>query len=217
MAKPRRRSGQTSRAGRRRSGGQSLPGWVWGLSGLAVGLFVALLVHLQHLAGQERTSLDALFEQPAAASARANGPGPAGTGKATRDKPSFEFYRLLPEQEVAVPSPAPKSRRPEPAPEPASEPEPTPKPTPASAAPPDGGQAYLLQAGSFQDYDDADRMKASLALLGIEAHIQKVELTGGEIWHRVRIGPIADRNRINAIRARLVSNEIESILLKRGG
>ena len=41
----------------------------------------------------------------------------------------------------------------------------------------------MLQMGSFRQYADADRLKASLALVGIQAEIQKVKIDNGEIFH----------------------------------
>lgn len=197
-----KRRGQTT--SRKRAGGRSTPGWLWGVAGLSVGLFVALLVHLHHTADNppDLAGLLAPKDKPA------DGPsGTAESGEAGREKPRFEFYRLLPEQEVDVPEPEVA--------EPAAEPERT---TPdAPAATPADAKSYLLQAGSFQGFDDADRMKANLALLGIEANIQKVQLSGGETWHRVRIGPYTDQAALNAIRRRLQENGVETIILQRDG
>ena len=49
--------------------------------------------------------------------------------------------------------------------------------------------AYVLQIGSFEDYKSADRIKASLALNGLEAYIQKITVEGQGDFFRVRIGP----------------------------
>ena len=49
---------------------------------------------------------------------------------------------------------------------------------------------YVLQAGSYSSYGDADRAKAQLAMLGIVSRIQKISIDD-KVWHRVRIGPIA--------------------------
>lgn len=76
---------------------------------------------------------------------------------------------------------------------------------------------YLLQVGSFRHFSDADQLKANLALLGIEASIQSVELADGETWHRVRIGPFSDRQHLDEIRKQLQVNNIHTIVLKRGG
>ncbi len=215
-----RRTGQTTRS-RRRSGGQSLPGWLWGLGGLTAGLFVALLVHLnQGPAPTAAEGLDALF-----ADRREDGDATdEASADPARDKPTFEFYRLLPEQEVAIPDAEPQTPpmgEEPPAPDLAEEDperdEPASGDRAGSTPSPRTDGRFLLQAGSFRGADDADRLKASLALLGVEAQVQEVELTGGEVWHRVRIGPFADQNEINAVRGRLKENDVETILLKAGG
>ena len=68
---------------------------------------------------------------------------------------------------------------------------------------------YLLQAGSFKQYQEADRMKASLALLGVQANIQKVKVNN-DTWHRVRIGPYTNLAELNDVRARLKKNDVDS-------
>lgn len=219
MAQSRRRSSGQARSSRKKktaaSGGRSVPGWLWGLGGLVVGLFVALIVHLE-----QRTTdagLDRVLNRDGGGSATTEAPSGGGdrsTPDAADDQPHFEFYKLLPEQEVAVPD------------APADEGDDTPPtdtgPTADQGTDAGDGSAtasasrYLLQAGSFRRYADADRMKAKLALLGVEAGIQSVELAGGETWHRVRAGPYGDRAAVNNVRQRLRSNEIDTILLQRG-
>lgn len=53
----------------------------------------------------------------------------------------------------------------------------------------DEGALYVLQVGSYKNFREADRTKASLALQGIEAFIQKVSIEGRGDFFRVRIGP----------------------------
>ena len=73
---------------------------------------------------------------------------------------------------------------------------------------------YVVQAGSFRSHDDADRLKARLALMGVEAEIQSVTIDGGGTWHRVRIGPLPDRSRVDRVRQRLEQEQVDSILLR---
>ena len=114
-------------------------------------------------------------------------------------KPRFEFYSILPEMEVPVHAEAlPERTRGEPA---AKEPE-------------EGGR-YLLQVGSFRGAEEADRLKARLALLGMEARIQTVSVNGRQTWHRVRIGPFASLREAYRTRDRLAQEEeMEAIVLK---
>ena len=50
---------------------------------------------------------------------------------------------------------------------------------------------YVLQAGSYRNQPDAERMRSMLAKQGIEATVQRVQVDA-DVWHRVRIGPIRD-------------------------
>ena len=131
----------------------------------------------------------------------------ANTEPANRTEPSFDFYEILPQYEVPVPeetrnarSNATRSARTTETPAAAVEPVETPG-------------SYVLQTGAFRSYADADRMQASLALLGVESRIQKVALDSGEI-HRVRIGPISNLDELNRIRNVLQRAGIDSLMMK---
>lgn len=71
-----------------------------------------------------------------------------------------------------------------------------------------------LQAGAFQNEQDADNLKAKLALIGIEARIQTQEIPGKGLWHRVRVGPFSQAADIEKARAQLHGNGIESTVVK---
>ena len=117
-------------------------------------------------------------------------------------KPRFEFYSILPELEIVVPDiledvvPETAVR---------SDPEAT-EPQPV----------YYLQAGSFKNGTEADRMKANLALLGLDVVVQSVTVNKVE-WHRVRVGPLHSTQALRQARERLRDNDIEFMLLKTGG
>jgi cell division protein FtsN len=234
MAQQRRNSGQ-ARKRKSRSNGRSVPGWLWGVGGLAVGLFVALIVNLEQrtdsddldsILDGETTSETTSGEREDGGDANQSTPDQDAseeTQAKDSDEPEFEFYKVLPEQEVEVPredraaedgdtaADAPSGDGSvEPAPSTTSEPT-----SSAAASDQSGDGALVLQAGSFQDLGAADRMKAELALLGIEARIESTSLEGGETWHRVRAGPYSDRNRVNELRQRLRSNDIDTIILTR--
>ncbi len=79
---------------------------------------------------------------------------------------------------------------------------------PATApAPSDSG--YMLQAGAFKAPDDAEGMKARLALLGFEARVMSAEVNGQTVY-RVRIGPFAQQDDANLARNRLADGGIEA-------
>nr|WP_274519893.1 MULTISPECIES: SPOR domain-containing protein [unclassified Halorhodospira] len=79
------------------------------------------------------------------------------------------------------------------------------------------GRSYLLQAGSFRRHDDAESMRATLALVGLPAQIHTVELDEGEEWHRVRVGPFDDSDRLEEARTRMEDNDIQPLMLRQDG
>lgn len=187
----------------KRKRGQA-PGWVWFIAGLLVGLLFSGLAWLK-LLPPPRVALPVVpAQRPPAKPAAKPEKEPAPP------KPRFDFYTILPEMEVVVPEPEEEpprvvSSRPE-----------TPKsPAPVRDRSPSagGGERYMLQMGSFRRYADADRLKASLALVGIRAEIQKVRIGSGETFHRVRSGPYS-RDKVNRLRAKLKQNRISSLVIK---
>jgi len=106
---------------------------------------------------------------------------------------------VLPEKEIAVPDTV------------LSEASGQPQVAKKSVAP---GGRYLLQVGSFRKLTDADRLKAQLAFLGLEATIQTVSIDGAETWHRVRVGPYGKLEQLKAARSQLTKNRLDSIVLK---
>lgn len=153
-------------------------------------------------------------------------------------KPEFTFHSILPEIEVVIPDDEILPERGStPTPPPASAPQkPESKPataisttTPASttaATPPATAKSattqtrgepkanYILQMGSFGKFADADRLKARLALLGIQSQIQRVSINDKEIYHRVRSGPYSNEAEVNRLRKLAKDNQINAILLK---
>jgi len=117
-------------------------------------------------------------------------------------KPRFEFYKVLTDkQEAVVAAPA----RPADKPQPANKPQPTDAKPQATAAEP-----YFLQAGSFSNADDAEKLKARLALLGMEAGIQTATIPDKGVWHRVRLGPYKNADEMNRARSLLKQNGVEA-------
>jgi cell division protein FtsN len=66
-----------------------------------------------------------------------------------------------------------------------------------------------LQAGSFKNVAEADKLQAQLAQYGIDAKIQRFSLED-ETWYRVRIGPIATVEELESVRSKLAEAEIEA-------
>jgi cell division protein FtsN len=169
-----------------------LPGWVWLATGLMIGLFVAFLVHLK----DNYPGLSLKDSKQASSSTDARTVRKQAQTPPAKEKTRFDFYTILPEMEIAVPDDELSSGSNKPA-------KPLTKPG-----------TYILQVGSFKTLEQADRMKASLALLGIEAKIESVTINNKESWHRVRIGPYHNLDELNRTRSRLKQNNIDALLLK---
>lgn len=199
----------STRRPKRRNGGA--PGWLWLVAGLAIGLFIAFLLYLQQRPDQPAS---AKVAAPTAAPKPETTSKPLSVpreGQDVRDvkktapakvppppKPRFDFYTILPEMEVVVPE---------------QEITGTPREGVRQVEAPG---TYLLQAGSFRTHQQADQLKAKLALLGLQADIQTVTINNKETWHRVRVGPFSDLNALNTARARLKENNLDAILLRVG-
>lgn len=198
---------------RRKPAKKPTPGWVWMLSGLMIGLLIALLVYLSQQPGMsisdkrakpevvsaKKTTTETIAK-PAEKPVQKAAPK---TAKATQ-KPSqdevvkdeglrYEFYTVLPESEIVIPEQELLKRQ-----------------SPASK---EKKHAYILQAGSFRKKPEAESLKARLALLGVESAVEKV-VVNGDVWHRIRIGPFVSVRDINSIRNRLLHNNINAILIR---
>src|SRR5690606_41272036 len=81
--------------------------------------------------------------------------------------------------------------------------------------PGDDNMEYILHVGSFSNRADADRLRAQLIMLNLDARIEQVSIRNGEIWHRVMVGPFTDQTRLNTARSILVTNQYNALMLKR--
>ena len=75
---------------------------------------------------------------------------------------------------------------------------------------------YLLQAGSFQDPNDAEALRARLILLNMEVRIQPTSISG-RTWYRVQAGPFIGRRSVEAAQNTLIENNIDPIRLRISG
>jgi len=68
----------------------------------------------------------------------------------------------------------------------------------------------ILQVGSFTAQADADKLKAKLALVGAEAHIEAANIPNRGVYYRVRLGPYNSDKEMNKMRTFLKQNDIGS-------
>ena len=196
-----------TRRAKSRDGAASVPGWVWLIAGLSFGLAVAAFVYIRRPmappapidagAGDAAT---ATVEREVPRAARTRGGKPEALPLPPKQKDRFTFYEILKNQEVVLPPDAAKAAQP-------------PKPPPSASTAPGGG-SYIIQVASYRAQTEAEKQKAQLALLGIEARIESVTIDGKDTFYRVRIGPERDWARVQATMTRLDANGIQALLVK---
>ncbi|QOJ23834.1 MAG: SPOR domain-containing protein [Gammaproteobacteria bacterium] len=86
--------------------------------------------------------------------------------------------------------------------------------TPQVKTPTPAKEKIFLQAGSFRKNDEAENMKARLALLGVFASVQAIDLAEKGTWYRVRIGPFSNKTDSDQTSASLRENGIETQFVK---
>lgn len=154
-----------------------LPGWVWLVTGLIIGLSATFLPSINEKVTQAQQPLES--KQPSSIE--------------PQSKRTFDFYTLLPELEVVVDEDNSISDN-------------------ALKRELTDGQ-YVLQVGSFKSSDEADSLKAQLALMGVETNIEIVKVNTIN-WHRVRVGPSKNIDQLQTTQQRLRAKNMDSILLK---
>lgn len=107
----------------------------------------------------------------------------------------LEFYTLFPKQEVPID---------------------TVDETDSARQPikvPDNAR-FALQAGSFRNRDDADRLRGQIILLGLKGHIESIKDKNATTWHRVILGPMDTKLDVMRAKTRLAEDDIQSIVLR---
>ena len=142
--------------------------------------------------------------------------GAGGNPASEGNRPRFEFYQMLPgTDEPAVEQPSGQAAQ-----RPPSQQEQSILPQASSEQSfpqqPSSTERYFLQAGSFQNENDAENLKAKLSMLGIQASIQAADVPAKGVWHRVRLGPYASTGDMDRIRASLQRSGIQSSPIKIG-
>jgi len=167
-------------------GSRLFSGWVGLAVGLAAGLSVALGVFL-HYRGQPpavpKPEAKAAPKSDVATEDPAAAAPPSGN-----PADNLTFYDVLKNQQVEVPA------------------GPAAKPAAKRTVLPKG--EVTLQAGSFKQQAEAEKMLAKLALAGIQAKVQRFPMDD-ETWFRVRIGPIATVQELESVRTKLAEADID--------
>lgn len=194
--KHRTQNKQTAASYRQSSGSQkSLSLWRWMLITALIILFVVFLVYLASLRSKQSQPEQAPAAVPKTAQIEA--PKPEKQPEVAPVLPQFDFYTILPEKEVIVPDHEINTRTREE------------RVGQAKAA------SYILQAGSFREFKDADSLRAKLALMGIESKVEKAKV-GNVVWNRVKMGPYTQMSSVSTIRSRLRENGIDVLVIEVG-
>ena len=187
------------KARRKPAGGFS--GWTGVLCGLGLGLAVAGIVYLK-----DRHSDSPTVQSAKAGKKKSHGeqrgaelPDAEAADSGATEEPakSYDFYSMLPKFEVVVPE-KDKDVKPD-----------------IRGVPETRRGTYVLQAGSYKNFADADRVRAQLALQGVESKVQKVSVDN-DTWHRIRIGPISKLDELNRLRTLLRKADVDVLVIRVG-
>ncbi|MGO3003300.1 MAG: SPOR domain-containing protein [Halomonas sp.] len=241
MATPRKKPTRRGATSQRKSssgagGGFRIPGWLWGLAGMAIGFFLA-----QHQHGtapwQEQSEPPQATVLPKPSGSEERDAARATEGPAEPSMPTFEFYTQLPETEVIAPGVTLPSSvvRPEATEQTAesstasdaaagddpiaqviaanTRPEDQVSAAQESAASSSTPSRYMLQAASFRQLSDAEQLRGRLRNLSLLAQISEVQ-ADGNTWHRVQVGPYEDTRELNRAQDLMATQGIEPLLIQ---
>jgi cell division protein FtsN len=128
-------------------------------------------------------------------------PAASGTASAANDgKPRFEFYKELSGKPDSTAGK--KNDRHDPA---------LNKQQPVAS---ESSGTYFLQEGAYSSMDDAEKVKAKLALLGIVSNVQPAMIPDKGLWYRVRMGPYKNTAEMNESLASLKLNGVHAVPVK---
>jgi len=185
-----------------RSRGNFLIGLAVGLvAGLAIALAVAFYLNKTPIPFLGKSKPAATKEskdaEPPKIAGMPQGGGPASKGGADKDRPKYDFYKILPGGE-----------------EPVTEKDLKDSGKAAKSQPEPVKGVFFIQAGSFQNPADADNQKAKIAILGFSSNVEPTSLPDKGTWYRVRMGPYTSLEDLNRVRRVLTQNGIEANLVK---
>jgi cell division protein FtsN len=175
---------------------------LWKMREFGMGALVGVI-----LAGGASVWVMSVKQHEAAAREKAEAPRPDPHRKAPTDPDAsataakgekYDFYEMLPNFEVVVPEKDKEVKRDLPA-----------------AAKVERPGVYVLQAGSYRNEADADRVRAQLSMQGIDAKVQRVAVDT-DVWHRVRIGPITKLDDLNRLRKQLQAADVDALVIRVG-
>ncbi len=153
----------------------------WLITGLILGVGVALLVYFQ-LAGDKIPEVSLSGQPTQTKKAKNKREFPAVEAPTEQE---YEFWEMLKYKQIEVPKsdhPIANNEKPK--------------------------RRYVMQCGSFKQQAMAEALKAKIGMAGFESTIHKTEEKDGFSWHRVVLGPYTSKRKAEANRHRLNENGV---------
>jgi|GEM_PF-556787 cell division protein FtsN len=153
-------------------------------------------------------------------SAAPSKPMPAPPATSTPSQTTLGASPPATNRNAAVPAPAVPSAGPATTAPAASTTTSIPTPSPSAAAPPTTGaheaspQRWFWQVGAFGSEQEANRVRAELALLGVTSVAEPAKMPDGRTLYRVRVGPYPSQQAAEAARGRLQAAGYQPVLVR---
>jgi len=183
---------KTTKKTKRKVAGRSVtksrtPGWIIMLTGMVIGLLVAVLVYVNGWVPKP----DLPETVPVAESSQIKKPEEDKSADLKIEKKNnFDFYETLQDMEVVIDDDEliqTDNRKP---------------------------KSFVIQLGAFKKIEDAEALKAQVAFIGYTTEIQETVDTNQIRWHRVRLGPYTSGRKVDGIKRNLESNGFNALVLK---
>lgn len=168
-----------------KSSSQKIPGWFWLIIGAALGALV------MYLMGLSRLDFSPPFNTSSQTEATEQSPAKLTERSQAREPRTFSFYKALPEHEVPVTA------------------------TPATKKAVPAQWYYIIQVASFQSAKDAEDLRAKLILENFDAYTESSRSKSGTVWHRILVGPFANRSQMEGARSHLQAMRFNPMPIKR--
>lgn len=161
---------------------KELPAWSWLIFGVVLGFGLARFL-------DDDKPVQEIPPAPVTEQAPLPAPAVSEQNSDSEERKRFDFYNLLPQQEVTM------------------EEVPEYKSTPRDA---ESLPSYMLQVGSFKSRADAERFSEGLK----RKKYNPVIAASANGWHRVRIGPFKGRRELNKAQNDMSRSGIQSLLIR---
>lgn len=224
---PRRQNREAPKKNNKRSGASPtrhgpmsihIPWWLWIVIGTAFGVLVSFLVHLaqtpaapaveqtQKVSEKTKTTKPVaetkIVERPANSANNTDTKTTDAKPDETKTVTKFDFYTLLPEREVIVPNDREAMKATDKS-----------KTNDQQSNTQAADEQLFLQVGSFRSAQEAERRRAQIKALGLDAKVEEV-IANSDTWYRVQAGPFTSREQLSKARDQLKAAGIESLLLR---